>query len=121
MILGNVCGHYVAIRPDLVKKDESESIIALIDKTIDRDNMQATTGIVVSVGENAWRAYKGTGRPWAKVGDEVIFVRNASKYIDIEDELDERGKPHKLFIMEDENVLWRISEGKLEKFGDDNE
>lgn len=113
---GNVTGHYVAVKPDVIEK-KSDGGIILSDKYVDREQLQATTGIIVSIGDDAWRAFKSK-KPWAKVGDRVWFIRNASKYVEDEDDLDEDGNPRKLFVMTDENIIWRYDTDDIDDFED---
>lgn len=113
---GEVTGHYVAVVPDEVETVSKGGII--LDTEIDSDKrarVQAasTIGTVISVGNMAWRAYDGNQedwKPWAEVGDRVWFQRHVAKIIEDETDTDDKGKPKKIFIMADENIIW--NEGK---------
>lgn len=107
---GNVCGHYIAIRPDLPEEKTQGGIILATeydDNQRDRALAASITGTIISIGPDAWKAFK-SDKPWAKVGDRVHYIRHVSKIIDDPDELDKYGKPTKIFVIVDENVTWNL-------------
>ena len=114
---GSVTGHYVAVRPDDVAETDPALSAAkrmgfiIDDKETSRSQAATTTGIVLSVGQQAFKAFTPdhNGPKWADVGDKVAFVRHASKIIDDTDEVDDQGKPKKVFVMTDENIIWNFS------------
>lgn len=116
---GDVTGHYVAVVPDEVETVSKGGIILDTDFDSDkkaRAEAASTVGTVISVGNTAWRAYDGNDpdwKPWAKIGDRVWFQRHVAKVIEDEDNLNDDGKPRKIFIISDENVLWNT--GKVKK------
>ena len=93
-------GHYVLIKPDAVEEASDGGIILNVDA---RRELAATTrGTVVAIGPTAWMAYdfdKPTWKPWADVGERVVFVRHAATIV-IDKESDEE-----FFIIADENIL----------------
>ena len=96
-------GHHVLIRPDEVEEISEGGIVVVSDETQrKREHAATTTGTIVAVGKNAWKAFDD-GEPWANVGDRVYFTRHVSK--DIKD-----GDEH-YFLMTDDNVLCILKEG----------
>ena len=99
-------GHHVLIKPDDIEEVSEGGIVlqTAFDSSLQaRERAATTTGIIVAVGETAWKDF-GDGRPWAQVGDHVYFTRHVSKSIkDGDDEY---------FLMTDENVLCVIRSGK---------
>lgn len=77
-------GHRVLIKPEIVEEKTSGGII-LAQTTKDREQQATMRGEVVDVGENAWKAFDD-GRPWAKVGDKVVFRKYAGEKIPEGDE-----------------------------------
>ncbi len=116
---GNVCGHYVAVLPDEVEK-KSKGGIVLAEEFDEnkraRVELASTSGVVVAVGNMAWRAYDGNQpdwKPWAEVGDRVWFQKHVAKVIEDKENLDAEDKPRKIFVMADENITW--NEGKADE------
>lgn len=88
-------GHRVLIKPEIVEEKTSGGII-LAQTTKDREQQATMRGVVVEVGENAWKAFDD-GRPWAKVGDKVVFRKYAGEKIPEGDE--------EYRVVNDEDVL----------------
>jgi len=112
---GKVTGHYVAIKPDDVEEVSKGGIVLASEYDSDLKNREedaTTTGTIIDIGPDAWKAF-GSDKPWAKIGDRVNYVRHTSKIIEDKDDL-VNGKPRKIFITVDENVIWNID-------GEDNE
>jgi len=115
---GRVTGHYVAIKPDPVEEISQGGIILASDYDDDEAARQLAatiTGTIISIGPDAWVAFKSK-KPWAKVGDRVYYIRHVAKMIDDPDDLDKFGKPRKIFIIADENITWCLGQD-----GDDDE
>jgi co-chaperonin GroES (HSP10) len=80
-------GHRIIVKPDEVEKTSPGGIVLVQDEKLARFNQQ--TGTLVAIGEDAWKAYRKVdengklvnGQPWAKVGDKVMYSRNAGKWI----------------------------------------
>lgn len=109
---GNVCGHYVAVKPDLPEAKSSGGIVLATEydgNERDRAIAASVTGTVISIGPDAWKAF-GSEEPWAKVGDKVLYIRHVSKIYDDPDDLDVYGKPSKIFIIADENITWNFGQ-----------
>lgn len=96
-------GHHVIVKPDPVEKFSKGGIVIGLDNQHDRELAATTTGILVSIGMNAWQAYDD-GKPWAKIGDRVYFTRHVSKII--KDALTQE----EFFLMTDDNILAIIKE-----------
>ena len=95
-------GHHVLIKPDEVEEVTETGIVVITDEQSKRRELAATTtGEIVAVGRNAWKAFDD-GEPWAHVGDRVYFTKHVSKVI--EDNNTE------YFLMTDDNVLCIIRE-----------
>ena len=121
---GSVTGHYLAVLPDTVtneeKKIEEGALEGFVIESSPSDSNErarmdasATTGTVLSVGNMCWRAYDGNDpdwKPWAKVGDRIVFVRHSAKIIKDEEDTDELGKPKEIWIIADENCTWNFDE-----------
>jgi co-chaperonin GroES (HSP10) len=114
-----VAGHYVAVKPDLPEVMSSGGIVLATEydgNERDRAIAAAITGTIVSVGPQAWKAFAPdhSGKPWAKVGDKVYYIKHVSKIIEDPDDLDVYGKPSKIFILADENITWVIEDSEDE-------
>ena len=118
---GKVTGHYVAVKPDEVETVSKGGIIlaeALDSDKRARAEAGSTVGTIISVGNTAWKAYDGNDpdwKPWAKEGDRVWFQRHVAKVIEDPTDLDKDGKPKKIFIMADENIIWNEGKPKEEE------
>ena len=109
----NVTGHYIAVIPDEIEKKSSGGIVLAEEYDPDkaaRVEAASTKGKVIYVGSMAWRAYDGNDpdwKPWAKVGDTIWFQKHVAKVIEDKENIGSDGKPQKIFIMADENIIWR--------------
>ncbi len=104
---GKVTGHYIAIKPDDIEKVSDGGIVlaAEYDSNLkSREEAASTRGVIIDIGPDAWKAFE-SDKPWAKVGDIVHFVRHASKIIEDTSDMKD-GKPTKIFVLVDENVIW---------------
>ena len=79
------CGHSVLILPDVIEEKTESGIILGTSSHLDREEMAQTEGIVVSVGDNAWKDQPG-GKPWCKTGYRVIFAKYAGTMCEGTDE-----------------------------------
>ncbi|MDH5426190.1 MAG: hypothetical protein OEY29_14470 [Gammaproteobacteria bacterium] len=116
---GNVTGHYVAVVPDEIEKVSSGGIVLAEDfdpNKKSRVEAASTRGTLVGIGPMAWKAYDGNDpdwKPWGEIGDQVWFQRHVAKVIEDKENLDKDGKPKKIFIMADENIIF--NEGKADE------
>jgi len=89
-------GHRVVVKPDDVQ-ERTESGIYLPPQGIDRKKAEMTTGELVAVGRNAWKAFDD-GAPWAEVGDTVIYAKYGGYSV-----RDEDGGEYR--ILNDEDIV----------------
>lgn len=108
------CGHYVIVKPERFEKTTDWGFVEASEGEVVRLDAAATRGHIVSIGDNAWKAFnqgekESPGKPWAKVGDYVYFKRYvADRIIDENDIVD--GKPQEYFLMSDVDILAEIGE-----------
>jgi co-chaperonin GroES (HSP10) len=85
-----VVGHRLLIKPIDVSEQFNESVpedlknlgfkVALGDSRTERmHDMANERGILVGIGDTAWTDPALGGKPWAKIGDEVLFAKYAGK------------------------------------------
>ena len=77
-------------------KEETPGGLVIPDSVQNLAKYNAIVGKVYSIGEGCWKDF-GDGSPWAKVGQEVLFAKNAGWMLE-EDDGDYR-------IMNDEDVI----------------
>lgn len=66
-------GHRVLVRPD--KQEEKTKGGIIIAETIrEKEELAGIFGTVVAIGPDAWVAFNSE-RPWAQVGDRVVFSK----------------------------------------------
>jgi len=74
-------GYRVLVLPDEIRETTAGGIV--ITETIREEHGQAQcTGSLVAVGPDAWAEHR---RPWAKLGDRVLFARHGGLVIDGQD------------------------------------
>jgi len=66
-------GHRVLVLPEEVK-EKTDGGIYLPQQAKDREQAAVIVGTLVAVGPQAWDGF-GDGKPWAGVGDDVIFAK----------------------------------------------
>lgn len=93
-------GHRVLVKPLPVEKKTAGGIL-LADTVVDKHQRDQQKGVVVAIGENAWKAFDD-GTPWCKVGDLVLFSRYGGKTV-YEDEQEFR-------VLNDEDIVAVVSE-----------
>lgn len=87
-----VLGHRVMIKPDPPKKQFQDKVpealknvgfeVAMSGEQEKRELVGTQIGTIIGIGPMAWKAYDGKEpdwKPWAKVGDRVMFARYAGK------------------------------------------
>lgn len=67
-------GYRVLIKVKELQKTTETGLILVFDEKLARAGMDI--GTIVDIGEYAWN-----GKPWAKVGDRVIFAKHAGKFV----------------------------------------
>ncbi len=88
-----------------VKPDESETEkyareigIELADSARNENRKAVSTGTVLDVGPEAFKAYGGD--PWCKVGDRIVFVRYSGYTVG--------EKEDKFLVINDEDVVTKL-------------
>lgn len=105
-----ICGHRVLLKPvsleevDETYKRAKAAGIELFKSDEDkrREQNAVDKGIVVSVGNTAWKDLGGG--EWAKVGDTIVYPKYSGKWIEDTDK-------EKYLVLNDEDVLAVITEG----------
>jgi len=116
---GRVSDRYIAIIPDEVEETIKEGALKgfITDAGVDpnkkaRMELASQIGTVYQVGSLAYDYTDESIAPDCEVGDRVWFVRHVAKVVEDNDDLNEKGKPKKIFIMTPDNLVW--NEGKDE-------
>lgn len=92
-------GHRVVVLVDKVE-EKTKSGIYLAGTTVDKNQMSAVVGTVISVGKDCWKEF-GDGSPWCEVGDRVIIAKYGGLFLkDIIDDLEDDYR-----IVNDEDIL----------------
>ena len=91
------CGHRVIVKPDKLHEVQAQSLGSKlkdigfqIETGGDKKRIEGgvVTGILVSVGPNAWKGFDD-GHPWAKEGDRVYFAKYGGYLIEDPDTKEE--------------------------------
>ena len=71
-----------------------------------QEPLATTTGTVVSIGPNAWKAFDPgpDWAPWAEVGDRVMYAKYGGKVVKDPDTNEE------FVVLNDEDIISRIKE-----------
>lgn len=101
------CGHRVLIKEEEIKTESDGGILLAVDDKIERANQ--TTGTIVDYGFQAWKAFDhnqegNCGKPWAQVGDRILFSKYAGKIIEDPDTKEQ------FKIINDEDIIAVIQE-----------
>lgn len=104
-----VCGHRVLLDAHFETNEVQEGALKGFkletDESFERSRAATITGKVVAVGDTAWRAFDGDDpnwKPWAKVGDVVIFAKYGGKFITV------KGKTY--ILVNDEDIQAVLAE-----------
>lgn len=79
-----VVGHRVLIEPYFPKETTDWGFKIDVGDSFKREQASTQEGTIIGVGPNAWLAFDD-GKPWAKVGDRVIYAKYAGKFVKVED------------------------------------
>lgn len=77
--------HRIVVKPDPIEterevKGTQSKLIIVQDEKVTRNSQ--VTGVIVQIGEDAWKAFKPTTEhAGLKIGDRVYFARYAGKWI----------------------------------------
>ena len=95
-------GHRLIVKPDNIEDIDpvlasaKRSGIHIPDMAARMEQTNVDTGIVISIGPNAWKAFDG-GEPWAQVGDKVIYAKYGGKLV--------KDGEEKFLILNDDDLL----------------
>jgi co-chaperonin GroES (HSP10) len=94
-------GHYILVTPDdYVDETKTESGLVVTKSRIEKEG--ADTGVIYDIGPNAWKSFDD-GKPWAQVGDRILFGRYAGyKVVDPDTEAT-------YFVMNDDDIKVKLS------------
>jgi co-chaperonin GroES (HSP10) len=101
-------GFGVLVKPDPVEeewKKAKDSKIIIPDKVKDAQRIHIFTGTILAIGEQAWRDLVD-GKPWAKVGDRVIYARYAAKIFTHPETKED------VALVQDRDILLVLEEGE---------
>lgn len=101
-------GHKVLVKPDEIEKVSGGGIVLVQDEKLAEFTQQV--GTIVAIGPDAWKAFRQVddngklvnGRPWAEVGDKVLYSKNAGKFIRHPD------SNEKFLLMMDEDIGMKL-------------
>ena len=97
------CGHKLVVKPEEVEEMTKGGII-IPGSVKDTEQRSVTKGVVVSVGPQCWKEFSD-GKPWAAVGDKIVFAKYGGLLVvDDEDEQEYR-------ILNDEDVVAVFGKG----------
>lgn len=106
------CGHRVLVKPESVadvdpaiKRAKALGFDMSSVENNKREQEAVVFGIVVSVGPTAWAHESLGGKPWAKVGDKVVFAKFSGKKIELPNQPE-------MLVMNDEDIVAVIREGE---------
>lgn len=100
----NPCGHRVLVQQheydevDEVFKSAKKAGIEIVKSQEVRYQASVDKGVVVAIGQTAWKDFGS--EPWAKVGDMVVFAKNAGKVVE-----DPENKEAHFVVLNDEDVV----------------
>lgn len=93
-------GHRVIVKPDALEEVTEGGIIIAHGADKKRKEQAQQTGVIVSVGPTAWKAFD-EGEPWAAVGDRVYFAKYGGHIIE------DSGQEYRLLNDEDITAIIR--------------
>lgn len=91
-------GHRILVKVDSANLETDWGFKVVSDEKL--ENAAQIIGTLISAGDQAWKAfgYQFTGKPWAEVGDRVMFAQYSGNTV----EDPETGELYKL--MNDEDI-----------------
>lgn len=105
-------GYRILVKPlDLKREHEVEGTDIRLELVYPEEKLYRnaqTKGIVLAVGEKAYKAYSKdyNGRPWIEVGDKIYYAQHAGKNV-IDPETEEE-----LLLLNDDDVT-AVMTGKI--------
>lgn len=108
------CGPRLLVRPykqvevDEVLKAAQEFGFTIVNSNQKREDASVDKGVVLAIGPTAWNLPEHGGKPWCEVGDTVLFVKFAPKFVE-DPETEET-----LAILNDDDVVAVVAKGNKE-------
>lgn len=106
------CGHRVLIKPESledvdpdIKRAKALGFDMSAVTNNKREQEAVTYGRVLKVGPTAWTHESLGGKPWAKVGDRVIFAKFSGKLIKLPNQ-------DEFLVLNDEDIVAVVTEGE---------
>lgn len=91
------CGHKLVVKPIEVEEKTKGGII-LPETVKENEQRNVVKGIITEIGSQCWKEFSD-GKPWAEVGDKIVFARHSG--IILKDEEDEK----EYRVINDEDVI----------------
>lgn len=106
------CGHrvlvkakkYVSHDPVMERARKELGLELVLDRNT-RYDASVDVGVIIAVGQTAWKDFGGD---WAKIGDTIVYAKNAGKVV--EDPQDKDNLEHQYVLLNDEDVVAIIKE-----------
>lgn len=99
-------GYTVLIRPEQIEQKSKGGIITVLDSKVDQLERASICGEIVDIGELAWQRDEWKNKPWAEIGDMILFAKYAGSTVIDPDS----GK--KYILIADEDVKCRYRKGQ---------
>lgn len=68
---------HIIVKPDPLETKTAGGIV-ILEEIAKKERAAGVYGELIAVGETAWHGFDD-GRPWAKVGDRVMFAKYSGK------------------------------------------
>lgn len=73
-------GFCVLVKPDEPGDALKSNTIAIPDTVSDKWRIEADTGVLIAIGQTAWKGIDGhDGSPWAQIGEHVVYAKYGGK------------------------------------------
>jgi co-chaperonin GroES (HSP10) len=103
------CGHRVLVKQtdydehdEVFKSAKAAGLVIEKNKEV-RYQASVDEGVIIAIGSTAWKDFGGE---WAKVGDTIVFAKNAGKFVKDPDDEDTH-----YVVLNDEDVVAVIKQG----------
>lgn len=105
------CGHRVLIKPEtvedadpMVRRAKAMGIDVSQITNNKREQEAVVFGTILKVGPTAWAHESLGGKPWAKIGDQVMYAKFSGKRVELADQ-------EELLLLNDEDIVAIVKEG----------
>jgi len=85
----------------VIARARAAGLAVQLDKQTRYDS-SVDTGEIVAVGDTAWKDFGGA---WAKVGDTVVYAKNAGRFVEDPEDPDTENNAYHYVLMNDEDVI----------------